>query len=175
MTDADTERFSQLEEQGRLKTLIEALQILDPRLCRLTLLLKQKIPVIYADIGIGTRIPLQMMGEGVMRLTKLVIGIASAPGGLVLMDEVENGLHYSVMKRVWSALAAAARAADAQLFATTHSWECLTAAHAAFSESEAYDFRLQRLERLRDTDDIRAVTLDQESLQAAIEGGFEVR
>ncbi len=60
-----------------------------------------------------------------------------------------------------------------QIFATTHSWECITAAHEAFSSSEEYDFRLHRLDRVGE--DIQAVTLDQEMLDTAIKAGLEVR
>jgi predicted ATP-dependent endonuclease of OLD family len=77
------------------------------------------------------------------------------------------------MAKVWTAIAQAARAADVQIFATTHSWECITAAHQAFSESDTYDFRLHRLDRIGE--DIRAVTLNQKMLDTAIQSGLEVR
>jgi len=113
------------------------------------------------------------MGEGMGRLLSIVLAIASAARGVILIDEVENGIHHSVMTKVWSAIAQVARAADVQIFATTHSWECITAAHQAFSESGTYDFRLHRLDRV--DDDVRAVTFDQEMLDAAIKAGLEVR
>jgi len=62
---------------------------------------------------------------------------------------------------------------NVQVFATTHSLECIMAAHRAFSGGNTYDFRLHRLE---DVDGkIRAVTYDRESLEAAIDMGLEVR
>jgi len=66
-----------------------------------------------------------------------------------------------------------ARQFHTQVFATTHSLECIVAAHKAFTESGVYDFRLHRLDRVKET--IRAVTYDQETLAAAIETGLEVR
>ena len=60
-----------------------------------------------------------------------------------------------------------------QVFATTHSLECIVAAHRAFSDSEHEDFRLHRLERVNEA--IHAVTYDRETLEAAIETGLEVR
>jgi len=90
-----------------------------------------------------------------------------------LIDEIENGLHHSILPRVWQAIGAAAQEFNTQVFATTHSLECIAAAHKAFMESESYDFRLHRLERKDEK--IRAVTYDQEDLNSAIETGFEVR
>jgi AAA15 family ATPase/GTPase len=107
------------------------------------------------------------------RLASLVLAIGNAPKGVVLVDEIENGLHHSILPKVWRAIGEVARQFNTQVFATTHSLECIMAAHRAFSESERYDFRLHRLERINET--IRAVTYDQETLEAAIETGLEVR
>jgi AAA15 family ATPase/GTPase len=114
------------------------------------------------------------MGDGMNRLARLVGAIGYAKGGVVLIDEIENGLHYSVLKDVWKAIGKAAREFNTQIFATTHSWECLVAAHQAFSEGEEYDFRLHRLER-SSTDAIVAKTMDSEILETAIEQGWEMR
>lgn len=108
-----------------------------------------------------------------VRLATLVLHIGNAPDGVVLVDEIENGLHHSILPKVWRAIGEVAREFNTQVFATTHSRECIVAAHRAFTESEVYDFRLHRLERLKET--IRAVTYDREALEAAIETGLEVR
>jgi AAA15 family ATPase/GTPase len=169
------EQFSKLEEVGRQDEILSALQILDPRLKKLSVLISNNVALIHGDIGIARLIPLQLMGEAVVRLTMFLIGIANVQGGIALVDEIENGFHYSVMSKVWEAIARAARESDVQLFATTHSWECIRAAHEAFSASEQYDFRLHRLDRDKKTDGITSVTYDKETLEAAITAGFEVR
>ena len=108
-----------------------------------------------------------------VRLASLVLHIGNAPNGVVLVDEIENGLHHSILPKVWRAIGEVAREFNTQVFATTHSLECIVAAHKAFAGSGLYDFRLHRLERRKAT--IRAVTYDQEALEAAIETGLEVR
>src|SRR5262249_30830035 len=113
------------------------------------------------------------MGEGMRRVLSMVLAIANAPGGVVLIDEVENGLHHSVMKEVWTAIALVARRMDAQVFATTHSYECITAAHEAFTARGPYDLRLYRLDR--NNGDIQVVGYDQETVGAAIDFYHEVR
>jgi len=115
------------------------------------------------------------MGEGMTRLFSLVVGIGNAPDGVVLVDEVENGLHHSVLPKVWRAIAEAARQFEVQVFATTHSLECIEAAHRAFDEDLGFecDFRLHRLERVNG--DIVAKTYDRDALRAALEMGLEVR
>lgn len=129
--------------------------------------------MIYGDIGLDQMLPLPLMGGGMGRLTSLLLTIANAPHGVALIDEIENGLHYSILNKVWQAIGEAARRFDTQVFATTHSWECIRAAHQAFAASEAYDFRLHRLDCI--DDEISVVTYDREMLETSIATGLEVR
>lgn len=169
----EAELFGRLEIQGEQDVVRRVLQLIEPRLKRLAMVVVAGEPILHGDVGVGRLMPLPVMGEGMVRLASLVIHIANAPDGVVLVDEIENGLHHSILPKVWQAIGEVARQFRTQIFATTHSLECIVAAHKAFSESERYDFRLHRLERVNET--IRAVTYDQETLEAAIKTGLEVR
>jgi len=70
-------------------------------------------------------------------------------------------------------IAKAARMFETQVFATTHSMDCIVAAHEAFSNSKLYDFRLHRL--VRDKETIKTVTYDKKTLGIAITSDLEVR
>ncbi len=52
-------------------------------------------------------LPIPMVGEGMNRLLSIAVAIANTEHGVVLIDEIENGLHYSVMTKVWAAIAQA--------------------------------------------------------------------
>ncbi len=169
----EAERFGKLEIQGEQDVLLQALQLIEPRLRKLAMVVMAGIAILHGDIGIGRLVPLPVMGEGMVRLSSLVLQIGNAPSGVVLVDEIENGLHHSVLVKVWQAIGKVARQFNTQVFATTHSLECIVAAHRAFTESNIYDFRLHRLERIKEA--IHVVTYDQETLEAAIETGLEVR
>jgi hypothetical protein len=169
----DLDAFSEVESANRQEEVLASLRILEPRLRRLSLLLLDGKPVIHGDIGLSRLVPIPLMGEGMRRLLSIVLAIVTAPGGRVLIDEIENGLHYSVQKKVWQVIAQAARQADVQVFATTHSWECLRWAHEAFSESEVYDLRLFRLDR-RDGN-ISVVSYDREGIESALLNAVEMR
>jgi hypothetical protein len=169
----DAERFGKLDMVEEPYNLLEALKIVEPRLKRLTTIYGAGVPMIYGDIGLGRMLPLALMGDGLARLTSLLLAIANAPSGVVLVDEIENGLHHSILSKVWQAIGDAARRFDTQVFATTHSFECIRAAHQAFEDSERYDVRLHRLERVADT--IRAITYERETLDAAMKADLEVR
>ncbi len=168
------EKLSDVTERKEKKILIDALKIIEPRLEDLSILQKGRYPVIYADIqGIEKLMPIPLLGEGMSRLLSMALGVASAPKGLLLIDEVENGLHYSVMTEVWKAIGAWARQFNVQVFTTTHSDECIRAAHEAFSEDDTYDFRLHRLDLIKG--EIESVTYDRETLAFALDAGWELR
>lgn len=165
--------FSRLQVERRVDALVKVLRIVERDLQSLELIMEGGEPVLHGDMGKRRPIPLPLMGGGMVRLAGLVLRMANAPGGVMLVDEIENGLHHSILLDVWRAVGRLAREWDVQVFATTHSLECVAAAHTAFAESIEYDFRLHRLERVKG--DIQAVTYERETLEAAIETGLEVR
>ncbi len=168
-----TERFGELSKGHRTQYVEAALRIMDKRLESLSIEPYGGGYVVHADMGIGMKVPLNYAGDGIMSLASILVAIGSCRGGVVLVDEIENGIHHSVLSKVWKAIYSAARDFDAQVFATTHSWECIVAAHEAFKKEKDYDFRLYRLERV--DDEISAVAYEKEILETAIENGMEVR
>lgn len=170
---ADVERFSKFEIEGREDEVVEALKIAEPRLKRLTIIADRNASMVFGDVGTGRLMPVPLMGDGTNRLLSLVLAFATARNGIVLVDEVENGFHHTIMVDIWKALAHFARTFNVQMFVTTHSHECLRSAHEAFKQDEDYAFRLHRLNRVDDK--ITAVSYDQEMLETALESGLEVR
>ncbi len=130
-------------------------------------------PLIYADIGLPEMIPVTHLGEGFCRLLDIYSEILAGEARVLLIDEIENGLHHSVLPVVWKGLIAAANELDVQIFATTHSAECIFAADQAARESEPYELCLIRLDR---TDgDIKATVMDRNTLETARKFDWELR
>lgn len=170
----NAKRFSQLQEVGREGEVLESLRILEPRLQRLVVsAIGPGFPIIQGDIGIGRLVPIQLMGEGMARLLSYLLAIADAAKGTVLIDEVENGLHYTVLPQVWKAIGVFSRNFETQVFATTHSGECIRAAHEVFAASDRYDFAYHRLARRGEK--VGSVTFDREMLSTALATGLEPR
>jgi len=171
----DAERYGKMEVNGQQDMVRDALKVIEPRLQRLAAVPLAGAVVIHGDIGLGRLVPLPLMGDGMVRLLSFIVGIGNAPKGVALVDEIENGLHHSVLPNVWRVVAEAARQFDVQVFATTHSIECIEAATRAFEADLGFedDFRLHRLERVNGT--IVAQTGNREAVRAALEMGLEVR
>jgi len=172
--DEDVNRFSQLRIKQRDKLLLDAMQLIEPRLERLEILSPQGTTLIYGYLkDYQEPVPMPLLGDGARRLASLILAICTAQGGVVLVDEIENGIHHSILKGMWNAVAESASLFNTQIYATTNSQECLVAAHEAFKERNAYRFRLHRLDRLNG--EIAAATYDQESLEGALSIPLEVR
>lgn len=169
----DADRFGKLKVAKEEKLLIESLKFIEPRLQSIDVIPRAGEPTLYGDIGSGRLIPLPLMGEGMVRLATIVLAIANARDGVVLLDEVENGFYHSIMTDIWKAIGKVASQFYTQIFATTHSLECIQAAHQAFKGSASYDLRVHRLDR--NGTKTKVATYDQETLEASIQAGLEVR
>ena len=170
----DTRRFSELYVARNIVGLLKVIQEFEPRLTDLALV--GEPASIHGDLtGLGRLLPVSSMGEGLRRITSLMLAISTTENGIVFIDEIENGLHYTVQTSVWEAIAEAARAYNVQIFTTTHSYEMIRAAHEAFHIGRVGNFHFYRLSRDRENNEVRAVSYDEETLGAALEAGFEVR
>jgi AAA15 family ATPase/GTPase len=168
----DIERFSNMEVVGKQDDIVEILKRVDPNIKRLSVIVRSGVPVLHVDIGDQRLVPVPLLGDGMGRLLSVALAIGNAQDGIILVDEIENGLYHRTMVDVWKVIASFTRQLNVQLFATTHSEECIRAAHQAFAEDSKYDFHLHRLEHIEDT--IRAVTYEKETLGAALESGLEI-
>ncbi len=165
--------YGALDKEGRTETILKALQVIDPRIKGLTSIADAAGSMIHADIGLPRKLPVSFMGEGTAKLLALSVYVATARNSVMLVDEIENGFHHSVMRDVWRVLAAAVRLSHCQVIATTHSQECIAAAHEAIGGDEEQDLTYIRL--AREGEQVKAYTLDPEALSAAMDGWIEVR
>lgn len=174
--DAQTvaQSFSRLEIARQHEPVVEALRVIEPRLRRLTVVATRGGSVLYGDLGAQHLMPVPLMGDGMIRVLSIALALAGSQNGLVLLDEVENGLHHSALPGVWRMIAQTARRLNVQVFAATHSDECIRALHNAVVSLDAReDLRLYRFDLTeRGT---RVVDYTADELAAAIESEQEIR
>lgn len=118
-------------------------------------------------------VPLRSLGEGAVRMFGVALALASSRGGILLIDEVENGLHYSIQCDFWQMVIQAAQDNDVQVIATTHGWDCIAGFAKAATELEAINCPVVRLTQRRDK--FFATTFVGQNLDIAIHNDFEVR
>ena len=167
----DAIRLGSLRKRKQGDVLLKALQVIEPRLRSVEDNSASGTPMIWGDIGLPELVPLAVMGEGMTRFASIVLAMVDVAGGVMLIDEVENGIHHSVLPDMWRAINDASRRFSVQVFATTHSFECAQAADQAI---KTFDLCLHRLQ-IADDGDRRCVTYERSEIAAAIRHDLEVR
>ncbi len=159
--------------------IIEALKIISPEIEALAFRKIADKEVPFVNIGNDVLIPLKKSGEGLLRILQLALGVVNAKKGLFLLDEFENGLHYSVQAKVWKAIIELAIKLDVQIFATTHSWDCIKSLQQCTEELsedvEIFLFRLGKSMRVRDKGEIMVTEYDCQALAKITQAEFEIR
>ena len=118
--------------------------------------------------------PLSHFGAGMSHLFNIAITLVNSSDGILIIDEIENGLHYSVLPDVWELIFETAKRLNVQVFATTHSKECIEAFQKVAAQDD--DPESGMLIRLANRDgDIVATNFDEEELEVMVRRGLEVR
>jgi predicted ATPase len=160
-----------------------ALRLIDPSVERIASAGLEKTPsaMRYSPRGgifvrlqdVKDRVPIGSLGDGVWRLLGLALFVAQCSDGILLVDDIDTGLHHTVMSSMWKFIHSAAENRNVQVFATTHSRDCYQslAAVCRDSVSEHSDVTIQRIETGRDA----AVAYTEQEIIAAAKHDFEVR
>ena len=171
------DKLGKVQLSGDESKILSLINPMEPALKGLTTITIRNTPVIHAYIdGIRRPMPVQLLGEGLNRMLGLALSMNEASGGLILIDEIENGLHYRVQEEVFSTLLDLAEELDVQIFATTHSGECIRAAHRALANHDRPnegDFVFHRLDRI--DGEIEVASYDNEMLETAEKFNMETR
>lgn len=125
--------------------IVNALRLIEPNIKDFVLSQND----VLVDIGLDKRIPINMMGDGARKILSILTSIYECKNGIVLIDELSNGFHYSVMKGVWRAIISVAKKNNVQIFATTHDLDSIKGLRDAAMAGEEYNdsivcFKLQR-------------------------------
>lgn len=124
--------------------------------------------------GEAVPVPLRSMGDGMYRVLQLVLSAIKARAGFLLIDEFESGLHYAVQGKVWKLLFDLARSNDMQIFATTHSSDCVQA-FAEVAQAHPSQGALLRMERDAETGESALSVVAEDGLAALVAADVEVR
>lgn len=123
--------------------------------------------------GNARPVPLKSLGDGALRLFGIALALANSRDGFLLIDEAENGIHHSVQQDYWRMVLQTAHKNNVQVFATTHSFDCVRGFARAAVENEYVEGVLVRLEEEHDV--LHAVRYSEDEVRTAAEHNTEVR
>ncbi|MBO1346872.1 MAG: AAA family ATPase [Hormoscilla sp. GUM202] len=169
-------RWDAIALTEKAESVVQALQIINPEIERITFtsslssssgilvkLKSQKHPILLSSMGTGMR-----------RAIALGISAVTAANSVFLVEEIDAGLHYEVQTDIWRLILQIAQQLKVQVFATTHSWDCICAFTEAVNELE--DNSVGMLFRLsKKYGKLRPVEYTAEDLEIAVRQSIEVR
>lgn len=127
--------------------------------------------VIYKDSE--EQMPLKHFGDGIYRIFHIILALINAKDGFLLIDEFENGLHYTVQAQIWELIFKLAKQLNIQVFATTHSKDCVEGFHSVW-ENQEQEGSLHRLDNDPD-EGIIVMPYNSELVGYALENDGEIR
>ena len=152
--------------------IVNALRLIEPNIKDFVLSQNE----VLVDIGLNKRIPINMMGDGARKILSILTSIYECKNGIVLIDELSNGFHYSVMKGVWRSIVSVAKKNNVQIFATTHDLDSIKGLRDATMSGEKYDdfivcFKLQRTA----DNELKSYTYSLDSVDYSLTQEIEIR
>ena len=155
---------------------IDALKIIEPTTERIAFIeenRKERTAVIKLSTATNI-IPLQSMGDGMNRILTIILALVNADNGFLLIDEFENGLHYSVQEQLWKIIFNLAEKLNVQVFITTHSEDCIAGfENIVNSPDNKLEGKLIRLDNINGI--IRQVEFGASDLKIATDNNIEIR
>lgn len=152
---------------------VDALKIIEPDIERIAFIEQGTKAVIKLNNS-NNIFPLRSMGDGINRVLTIILALVNSDNGFLLIDEFENGLHYTVQKKLWEIIFNLSEALDVQVFATTHSEDCISAFGKVLSNAQNQSAgKLIRLDSKNGS--IRQVEYSAHELKIAIEQDIETR
>lgn len=168
------ERFSELRRQRRSLKFIQTFTETFDWIEDISVESVGGTPMLHAAVrGAQRLLPLPAVSGAINRFAAILLGIAYRPKGIVLVDEIENGIFHTRYPTLMKALLNFAREYETQLFVSTHSKEMLDGFIAA-TEDKVSDIALWRLERSEDSE-IQVLRFDGKAFKAGVQYGTEVR
>ncbi len=132
---------------------------------------RQRIPLVRLK-NHSEPVALRSLGDGMSRILQIILSLVNAKNNVLIIDEFENGLHWSVQAAVWNLVFRLSKHLNVQVFASTHSRDCIEGFEKAWAKDES-EASFTRLQKINGEAVVREYTFD--LLKDSIETDVEVR
>lgn len=129
--------------------IVEGLRLIDHRVKNLTVTSNE----ILIDVGLTKKMPINFLGDGMRRLFSIIVNIIACKDGVLLVDEIDNGLHHKMMKSMWTLIVKMANLYNVQLFVTTHNADSLKGIYESASHNGELSSSLAFYKLIKRTND----------------------
>jgi len=174
--DSNGSLFDKITLTDKEQYVIEALKIIEPLTERIAFVGETKTErnAVVKLLNSQQILPLQGMGDGMNKILTIILALVNSDNGYVLIDEFENGLHYTVQEKLWEIIFQLSKNLHIQVFATTHSEDCIKGFQSILNNQENLsDGKLIRLDN--ENGIIKQVEFDAKELKIATNHDIEIR
>jgi AAA15 family ATPase/GTPase len=167
------DRIDKIIRSKKKDELISELKKIDSKIIDISL---SSNKIVYVDIGIDQMIPLNLMGDGFSKVCAIIANLLVLKDGYLIIDEIENGLHYESLSILWNAIISACKKFNVQIFLSTHSYEAITALLSVISTNNynKEDFQFLLVQKFDDKQH-KCYSYDVDNMLANIESEVEFR
>ncbi|MGB3781192.1 MAG: AAA family ATPase [Tunicatimonas sp.] len=175
-SEPSVRNWDKIDATDDVRHVIEALQIIEPDTEKLAFVANSSNEKRSPEIKLSKskqRVPLKSMGDGMNRILTIILALVNSKDGYLLIDEFENGLHHKVQQDLWKMIFQLATELNVQVFATTHSDDCVEAFENVLNDGNQNEGLFIRLEKQGEV--IKSVLFDAKELQVATDHAIEIR
>ena len=172
----NTNLWKKIDLSPRKRKVIEMLSVIEKKIVDVGLDIETKKPRVLLR-NEESPLPLKNLGEGTNRIFTIALALVNAQNNILLIDEIDLGLHHSVQKKLWEIIFRFSKELNVQVFATTHSQDCVaTFAEVWDNEENKNEGNYIRLQRNRlDNDIIEPVYYNEQMLLGSVYDNLETR
>ncbi len=170
----DADAFGALVIRKKVARLVSFMQNINDRIADIS----TSGNLVYADIGLDQMVPLNVFGSGMVRAVNILAHLMLGNERLLMIDELENGLHYTAVNPLLRVLLSLSQDSDVQVIASTHSVGVLKSLLDVLGEDKFAKHRSTTLCYSLQRDCNRRVhpyRYDYEQFEHCIEHGVEIR
>lgn len=171
------ERMSQLVLDAEKKELLmEVLQKFDMNIVDIRTVLDHGIPYAYVITKYGNPLPVNYMGDGINKALIIIMNLLTLPGGIFLIDEVENGFYYEMYEQLLKIFCETALRMKCQVIMTTHNLHIIKAVLTVMEELGSMEHLCyQRIDLSSKDGKRRPYAFSGKALVSAFETNMEIR
>ncbi len=166
------EWLGKLELNDNKQMALDVIRLIEPNIRDIFSATQNGVSQIYLKGNDGI-VPLKYAGDGTIRLLYIMASMAIHRGGIILIDEIENGFHYSMYSKLIDSLMNAAKENRCQIIATTHNYELISEGLHGLKDNNCNDFSIHRIDHVNGNHSDKYYSYD--LINMAIESNMEVR
>jgi len=168
-----SEEFGKADLNGQSEKLLQAFQIIDEDIEAV-----KTINVGYPSLYIKSKgedfKPIGLYGDAISKVSNFILKIVNSKNSILLIDEIENGIHTSAQAKLWKKIFELAEEFEVQIFATTHSIEMIKSFIQTIDKGNL-DGKYHEIFKHHKTDEITSNAHSPDTLLFEIENNMSVR